>query len=191
MHGLSLSSEVIKTACKAVPSARPWHRLKILSQGQILEPVNQYSQCSMSLRLWLGSLSFSFGMSLNYQGVELRVQLEAKILCVILRPDYKQYKALPSTLRGKKLSPGARLGTQSWAAVMHFLGVVVKDTASDQFAYMHCCIPSPGTSVQKPPYQGLRLRYFSLLRLEIGREQRTTLREWYSPRTQHKLVSTI
>ena len=114
MHGLSLSSEVIKTACKAVPSARPWHRLKILSQGQILEPVNQYSQCSMSLRLWLGSLSFSFGMSLNYQGVELRVQLEAKILCVILRPDYKQYKALPSTLRGKKLSPGARLGTQSW-----------------------------------------------------------------------------
>lgn len=101
MHGLSLSSEVIKTACKAVSSARPWHRLKILSQGQILEPVDQYCQCSMSLRLWLGSLSFSFGLSLKYQGVELRVQLEAKILCVILRPDYKQYKALPTHFVGR------------------------------------------------------------------------------------------
>lgn len=191
MHGLSLPSKVAKTTWKAVPSSRPWHRLKILSQGQILEPVDQYSQCLMSLSLWLGTLSFSLGLSLKYQGVELRVQLEVKSLGVILRPDHKQYKALPSTLHGKKFPPGARLGTESCAVVMHFLGVVVKDPASDQCVYMHCCIPSPGISVQKPPYQGLWLRYFSPLRLEIGRGQWTTLREWYSRKTQHKLVSTI
>ena len=103
MHGLPLSSEVVKTTWKAVPSSRPWHRLKILSQGQILEPVYQCSQCSMSLSPWLSSLSFALGLSLEYQGVELRAQLQVKILCVILRPEHRQYKALPSTLCGNKL----------------------------------------------------------------------------------------
>lgn len=36
MRGLPLSSEDAKTARKAVLSAGPWPRLKILSQGQIL-----------------------------------------------------------------------------------------------------------------------------------------------------------
>lgn len=95
----------------------------------------------------------SLAQALKDQGVELRSPVPGQIpVCDLLGPTIASYKTLPASPHGKKLTPPplqltwCQTGALQFSEGSCYQGV----TAEASPALMHICIPSLGTSIQRP-----------------------------------------